>query len=234
MGRGKSSDIEALIGHRFGRSRLLEGALTHPSAPDAAEIAGSSVGYERLEFLGDRVLGLVVAEMLTLRFPDENEGALSKRLVGLVRTEMLLEIAKDIDLAAYMRMADGSGNSWARQRDTMLADGMEALIGAVFLDGGYKAASAVVRGFWEDKLDASAPPPKDPKTTLQEWAQARALPLPVYDLAGREGPDHQPVFRIVVHVEGQPPMSASGKSKRAAEQAAAEALLAALPAEDAP
>lgn len=221
--------LEALqerIGHRFKQKSRLIGALTHPSAPDAARHVRKGLGYERLEFLGDRALGLVIAELLLERHPKEDEGALSKRLVALVRKEALLDVAERLELADAIDLATGSGRAYQRQRETAAADGVEALIAAIFLDGGFQAARAFVRRWWEPLIDRYTAPPKDPKTELQEWAQAKGLPLPRYDVLGADGPDHQPTFVVQATVDGQPPASASGRSKRAAEQAAAEQLLA--------
>lgn len=223
--------LQDRVGYRFRKPALLKGALTHPSAPDAAVAARGGAGYERLEFLGDRVLGVVVAELLLERFPDENEGALSKRLVALVRKETLLEIAEAIDLAAALALADGSGRAHARQRETARADGVEALLGAIFLDGGFDAVRGIVRRWWTPQLDSYAAPPKDPKTTLQEWAQGQGLPLPAYRVLTMDGPDHQPTFVIAVEVSGLAAQQARGRSKRAAEQAAATLALAAIDAQ---
>lgn len=218
------------VGYRFRKSARLAGALTHPSAPGASAAAKDGLGYERLEFLGDRVLGLVVAEMLLERFPRENEGALSKRLVALVRKEALVEVADAIDLADALALADGSGRAHARHRETAKADGVEALLGAIFLDGGFQAAQTFVQRWWRPLLDKYSAPPKDPKTTLQEWAQGRSLPLPVYRVLASEGPDHQPTFDVAVDVESLPSQQARGRSKRAAEQAAATLMLEAITA----
>lgn len=225
--------LQDRVGYRFKRVTLLISAVTHPSAVAAAEAAAAAkgAGYERLEFLGDRVLGLAVAEFLSERYPDEDEGALSKRLVGLVRKEALLEVADAIDLGAVIELASGTGKAFLRQRETAKADGVEALLGAIFLDGGFGAARDVVRKWWPPLLEHHRAPPKDPKTTLQEWAQKRGLPLPVYRLAGSSGPDHQPTFEVVLDVVGFAAQSGEGRSKRAAEQVAATAMLAVIQGE---
>lgn len=226
--------LQEKIGYSFADFSLLDSALTHPSAPGQARgRTRAGAGYERLEFLGDRALGLVVAEMLLERFADEDEGALSKRLVALVRKEALIVVAKEIDLAAALDLARGGGRAYERQRETAAADGVEALIGAMFLDGGYDAARAFVRRWWTPLLDSYSAPPKDPKTTLQEWAQSRGFALPRYRLMETAGPDHQPTFIVAVEVEGAPMQTASGRSKRAAEQAAASQMLQAVDAADA-
>lgn len=215
--------LEKALGHHFSRAGLLSAALTHSSASVGARKPEES--FERLEFLGDRVLGLAVADMLLARYPEENEGALSRRLVGLVRREALVEVARSLDLERYLTIAGGPG---ARRRaaDRMLADGCEALIGAIYLDAGFDTAAEVVRNLWTPLMDGVRKPPQDAKTVLQEWAQGQGRPLPVYTVVGREGADHQPTFSVEVSVEGIEPVVGSGLSKRAAEQAAAAALLA--------
>ena len=221
--------VEALqerIGHRFKQKSRLIGALVHPSA--AHRPTKKELGYERLEFLGDRVLGLVIAELLLDRYPKEDEGALSKRLVALVRKEALLDVADRIDLSEAQALSSGSGKAYQRQRETAAADGVEALIAAIYLDGGFLAARAFIRRWWAPLIERYAVPPKDPKTTLQEWAQGRSLALPQYAVTAVEGPDHQPSFRVRASVEGHPPIEGTGRSKRAAEQAAATKLLEAI------
>lgn len=187
--------------------------------------------YERLEFLGDRVLGLLIAEWLLERFPNDREGALSKRLTALVRREALAVVARDMGLGDYLRMSPGEEAAGGRRNDTILADACEALIGALYLDGGLKAARAFVRREWTNRIDVRDAPPVEPKTALQEWAQARALALPVYTLSGRDGPDHDPRFRVAVTVVGAGTAEGEGTSKRAAEKAAASTLLERLTSE---
>jgi len=219
--------LQDRVGYRFKQWPLLVSAVTHPSTEAAVEAAAAAdgAGYERLEFLGDRVLGVAVAELLFERFPAEDEGALSKRLVGLVRKEALLDVADAIGIGAAIALAQGSGRAFLRQTETAKADGVEALLGAIFLDGGYPPTRDVVRRWWTPLLDKHEAPPKDPKTTLQEWAQARSLPLPGYRRVGVSGPDHQPTFAVIVDLEGQVSQQAEGRSKRAAEQAAATLML---------
>ena len=217
--------FEDRVGHRFGNVSLLQNALTHPSAPASVRADANGPGYEQLEFLGDRALGLAVVELLMERFPKEDEGALSKRHTALVRKEALIEIAREIKLDGMLRQAPGGGRAHARQKETALADGVEALIGAMFLDGGYLVVRAFVRAWWPSLLDRFAQPPKDPKTSLQEWAQGRGLPLPRYEVTTADGPAHAPRFEITVRVDGQAACAGEGRSKRQAEQAAATALL---------
>jgi ribonuclease-3 len=221
-----SEDLQTRIGYRFNNLHLLDGALTHPSSGIAKGAAKLGAGYERLEFLGDRVLGLVIAELLLERFPADDEGALSKRSVALVRKEALLDVAREIEIGAAINLAPGAGRAYERHKETASADGVEALIGAIFRDGGYKAASGFVRHWWKPLLNRYEAPPKDPKTTLQEWAQARALKLPAYAVIGMNGPAHQPVFVVEAKLDTIGTERASGRSKRIAEQAAATVLLA--------
>jgi ribonuclease III len=193
--------LESRIGYRFTDAAMLEIALTHISALKGARNRAGS--YQRLEFLGDHVLGLVISDMLFRAFPKADEGELSRRLADLVRA-----------------------NAGARTRLAILADVCEAVIGAVYLDGGYKAAEALVERLWQVRMSATAQPLRDPKTVLQEWAQARGLPTPVYREVARSGPDHNPEFRVAVQLPAFTPAEGQGRSKRAAEQAAAAAMLA--------
>ncbi|MBW0006003.1 MAG: ribonuclease III [Hyphomicrobiales bacterium] len=215
--------LEALIGYRFADKELLALALTHVSAVAGARSRVNS--YQRLEFLGDRVLGLIIAALLYREFPAAQEGDLSKRLTELVRRESCAELAETWRLGDHIRLGAGEAQSGGRHNRAILGDVAEALIGAVFLDGGYEAANTLVVGAVKGRLRVSARPRIDPKTALQEWAQARGLATPSYAILAREGPDHSPLFRISVSVEGQKVKEAVGPSKRVAEQAAAEAML---------
>ena len=214
------------LGHGFARPELLARALTHPSA--ALRRDGIDDSYERLEFLGDRVLGLIVADLLMARFPREAEGALALRHAELVRRETLAEVAGEIGLEDYLRLAKGEEAAGERQNPALLANACEAVIGALYLDGGLAVAWAFVERLWAARLEADARPPQDAKTALQEWAQARALRLPKYREVGRKGPAHEPYFTLEVEVGGQQPARGEGRSKRLAEQAAAARLLARL------
>ena len=212
------SDLQKKIGYRFADPELLDHALTH------ASVQGQEKN-ERLEFVGDRVLGLVVASLLYQTFPDENEGDMAKRHTGLVQQQALVDIAAEIDLSSHIRVAGGERAAGGTQKDAIIADAMEALIGAVFLDGGYAAAEKLVTHFWAPHLHKQAAPPEDPKTRLQEWAQQRGLALPNYEVIDQQGPDHAPTFTVAVHVDGLSPGAGTAASKRAAEKAAATALL---------
>jgi ribonuclease III len=216
--------LESRIGYRFTDAAMLEIALTHISALKGARNRAGS--YQRLEFLGDHVLGLVISDMLFRAFPKADEGELSRRLADLVRKETCAEIARAVDLGAAIRLGSSEANAGARTRLAILADVCEAVIGAVYLDGGYKAAEALVERLWQVRMSATAQPLRDPKTVLQEWAQARGLPTPVYREVARSGPDHNPEFRVAVQLPAFTPAEGQGRSKRAAEQAAAAAMLA--------
>jgi ribonuclease III len=219
---------EGLLGHRFARPELLREALTHRSAARRGRGHPKGAGSnERLEFVGDRVLGLLIAEWLAERFPHEQEGELGRRLAFLVSQPVLAGIAEAAGLPAALAVAPGEARAGVRGRATVLADATEAAIGALFIDGGLEAARGFVRRAWTDAMAAQANPPKDAKTALQEWAQARGLPLPSYEIASRDGPPHAPRFAIAVAVAGQTGTGTAG-TKRLAEQEAAADLLAKL------
>lgn len=213
--------LQERLGHRFAEPALLREALTHASASGA----NKRLSYERLEFLGDRVLGLAVARILLERFPDEPEGALAKRFAVLVQRESLAEVAETLGLPELIVMAASEAAAGGRANSATLADACEAVIGALFLDGGYAAAESAVARYWRQRIEEDRRPPRDPKTALQEWAQARSLPLPVYREVRREGPAHAPDFTIEVQVAGIAPERGQGPSKRAAEREAALHLL---------
>ncbi len=221
--RGDGS-LEERIGYRFTDVALLDSALSHISALKGARNRAGS--YQRLEFLGDHVLGLVISDMLFRAFPKADEGELSRRLADLVRKETCAEIARTIDLGATIRLGSSEANAGGRTRPAILADVCEALIGAVYLDGGFAAAEALVGRLWAARMQTKAQPLRDPKTVLQEWAQARGLPTPAYREIARTGPDHDPEFRVAVQLPRLAPAEGSGRSKRAAEQAAAAAMMA--------
>jgi ribonuclease-3 len=216
----------AHLGHEFNDAALLRRALTHASATRGPR--EDLISYERLEFLGDRVLGLIIAKLLFLRFPEEPEGDLARRLAALVRKETLADVAGEIELGRTIDFGPGEQEGGGAENPSVLADACEAVIGALYLDGGLTAAERFVLPYWMPYLEADHTPPQDAKTALQEWAQGRALPLPVYEETAREGPPHEPLFTVEVRVEGQRPATAQGRSKRMAEQAAAETLLAQL------
>jgi ribonuclease-3 len=216
--------LEGRVGHAFSDPSLLLLALTHISA--VAPGKGRNNSYQRLEFLGDRVLGLAVADMLYAAFPGADEGDLSRRLAGLVRRESCAEVALAWNVGVQVRLGDGEAQSGGRSKGAILADVCEAIIAAVFLDGGYEAAAAVVAKAWDPLMRVPRLPLRDAKTALQEWAQARGRPTPVYVEICRSGPAHAPEFTIAVSVEGFSAAEGMGSSKRAGEQAAASAFLA--------
>jgi len=213
--------LEARMGHRFGDRNLLTAALTHVSAASGQKRAT----YQRLEFLGDRVLGLVVAEMLYEAFPEAEEGELSRRLAALVRKESCAEVALAWGVQAHIRLGDSEKTAGA-VKTAILGDVCESLIGAVFLDSGYRSARDVVVRAFEPKMRSPGRPLRDAKTALQEWAQSRGLPAPLYREVSRRGPDHAPQFTIAVEVVGFALAEAAGSSKRLAEQAAASTFIA--------
>ena len=214
-----SDALEARIGYAFRDKGLLGRALAHSSAADAR------TSNERLEFLGDRVLGLIVSVMLYRRFSEATEGELARRFVQLTRGETLAEVGHAIGLSDHIVTAAGSEETGTAN---VVADACEALIAAIYLDGGMAAAEGFVARHWDALIDLDRPPPKDAKTRLQEWTQERAKGLPTYTEAGRTGPDHAPTFNVSVTIEGETPAVGTGASKRAAEQAAAAAMLARL------
>jgi ribonuclease-3 len=206
------------LGYRFQDPDLLRQALTHPSLQPVSAGRGP---YERLEFLGDRVLGLVVADMLYQQFALENEGALARRHAALVRREALARVACEINLGAALSLSRGEEDTGGRQNLGTLADATEAVLGALFADGGLAAAAPLIRRLWTPLMAEMISPPKDAKTALQEWAQARGKGLPVYSLQAVDGPPHSPDFCIAVLLDGQSLGRGRGPSKRVAEQAAA-------------
>ena len=221
--RRATADFEKRIGYRFNNPALLEQALTHISALTGARNRAGS--YQRLEFLGDHVLGLVVSDMLFRAFAKADEGEMSRRLADLVRKEACADVGRAIDLGAAIRLGASEVNAGGRSRIAILADVCEAMIGAVFVDGGYPAAAALIERLWSERMRTPARPLRDSKTVLQEWAQARGLPTPAYREVERKGPDHNPEFRVTVELPNLAPAEGLGRSKRAAEQAAAAAML---------
>jgi ribonuclease-3 len=215
-------DLSARIGHDFGDPALLKLALTHSSARAGARPNDDN---ERLEFLGDRVLGLAIAELLANSFPKAREGELARWFNHLVRAETCAEIAQEWELGTFILMSGGEAGSGGRGKKTILANACEAVLGAIFADGDYDAARAVIHRFWRAQLDTLELAAPDAKSLLQEWAQGRRLPLPRYLEIAREGPDHAPRFTAEVQIDGVAPERGTGANKRAAEQAAALAML---------
>ncbi|NEW95346.1 ribonuclease III [Rhodopseudomonas sp. BR0G17] len=221
--KATAAAIEQRLGHSFADPALLTTALTHVSALKSARRTDS---YQRLEFLGDHVLGLIVSDMLYRAFPDADEGELSKRLADLVRKETCADVARSLDLVEGIKLGTVGAGAGAKLRKSVLGDICEAVIGAIYLDGGYDTVSDFVRRNWTERMRKPARSLRDPKTVLQEWAQARGLPTPVYREVERTGPHHDPQFRVAVILPGLEPAEGVGGSKRAAEKVAASAMLA--------
>ena len=210
------------IGHPFADPALLAQALTHRSA--------GSPHNERLEFLGDGVVNLIAAEALYARWPNADEGALTRARAELVRESSLADVARRFDLGARLTLGPGEMKSGGHRRDSILSDALEAVIAAVYLDAGFEAARAVVLALWGGRVGSVEADARDAKTALQEWAQGRGLPPPAYTEMGREGPDHQPLFTVEVRLSSGEAEVAQAGAKRQAEQAAARALLARMEA----
>ncbi|NNE81334.1 MAG: ribonuclease III [Silicimonas sp.] len=220
------AELEAFamrLGHRFKDTELLVRAVTHASMSSPTRCDN-----QRLEFLGDRVLGLVIAEALLKADKGASEGQLAPRFNALVRKETCADVARQIDLGAVLKLGRSEMKSGGRRKEALLGDAMEAVIAAVYADAGFNAARDVVLKLWGDRISSVEADARDPKTSLQEWAQARGQGPPSYVETGREGPDHAPMFTVEVRLESGETAGFSAASKRAAEQGAARALLARL------
>jgi ribonuclease-3 len=217
------------LGHEFRDPSLLELALTHASVGEGAERDARGRPFadnQRLEFLGDRVLGLLTADRLMRDFPEADEGDMSARLHALVDKAACARAAETLGVGDALRLSPGEAKQGGRRRDGVLGDAMEALLAAVWLDGGYEAARAVFEKAWAEEL--AAPPRKalsNPKSALQEWALGHGKALPTYRIVDRKGSDHAPTFSVEVTVAGYPPLTAQGRSRQDAEKAAATGLL---------
>jgi ribonuclease-3 len=217
------AELERRIGYSFTDRDLLERALTHSSVGDGARAVRHN---ERLEFLGDRVLNLCAAERLMALDPDAREGEMSRRMANLVNYHACSRAARACGLPDAMRFSASASKIGARDSDAVLGDACEALIAALYIDGGLETARAFFLTFWANEFhNLDEPRAKDPKTQLQEWAQGRGLSLPSYELVGREGPDHAPCFTVSVAVEGFAPERGQGRSRQDAEKAAAQQML---------
>ena len=224
MPRGRTHErLEARLGYRFADPDLLDRALTHSSAVSPSRRIERS--YQRLEFLGDRVLGLVVADMLYRRLPKANEGELSRALNALVRKETCAAIARDLNLGAELNLGESEARTGGAKKEAILGDVAEAVIGAIYCDGGLGRAFEVVERLFGDYIGNAGTERADAKTTLQEWAQGRGLEPPDYVEIERRGPDHAPEFTIAVRLDGYDSVEASGPSKKLAEHKAAEKFL---------
>jgi ribonuclease III len=213
--------LEARVGHRFADHKLIETALTHPSAANKGE-----AHYQRLEFLGDRVLGLAIADGLFRAFPKASEGEMSRQLAALVRKETCAEIAERIGLGDVARIAGAQNLPEGGRTTNILGDLCEALIGALYLDGGMEIAQRFIETEWRALIESGEGARRDPKTTLQEWAHAEGRGVPRYEIVDRRGPAHETIFRVSATVDGLEPETGEGRSRREAEKAAAMAILA--------
>jgi ribonuclease-3 len=219
----KPSELETILEYSFSSTELLSLALTHSSM--AKSRADRDQTNQRLEFLGDRVLGLIVAGMIYEAYPEEEEGAMARRHAALVRKETLARVANNLKLSKFLRIGPAEEESGARENPALLADTCEAVIAALFIDGGLEIAEIFIRRHWLTLMAEDLNPPKDSKTTLQEYAQSHGKNLPNYREISREGPPHDPVFVIEVSIENEEPLSGRGGSKRHAEQIAASSML---------
>ncbi len=213
--------LEKYLGYEFKDYHLLHRALTHSSFSAERNVAN----YERLEFLGDTVLGLTISHFLFTQFPDESEGDLSKRRSALVCGRTLAEVAEEIHLGEFIQISENEEYNGGRHNPTILEDVVEALIGAVFIDGGFDAAQTLVNSLFTPFAEKYTTPPQDPKTGLQEWSQQQGLPIPDYKVVQQTGPSHAPTFVIEVHVKGCDPVQGEGTNKRKAERVAAANML---------
>jgi ribonuclease-3 len=217
------SALEARLGRAFNDRELLERALTHASVGEGSRRVRDN---ERLEFLGDRVLGLLAAEHVTETYREVREGQLNVKLVGLVNKGACARVARRLGLGPALRLAPGETKTGGREKDTILGDACEALLGAVYLDGGLDAARELFAREWVEEIAAlDEPRVADPKSQLQQWALQAKRQLPIYRVVDRTGPDHAPAFLVEVRVDHLPPATAEGKSRQEAEKAAALAML---------
>jgi ribonuclease-3 len=214
------------VGYKFKDAKLLVRALTHPSAVGGSDPVRES--NQRLEFLGDRVLNLVIAERLMERRKMESEGELAPRLNRLVKKGACADAMRHLELQEFILLSDGEEAAGGRSRESTLGDACEAVIGAIFKDGGLSPARKFIEKAWAPQFASAPAETKDPKTLLQEWAQGQGLPLPDYDVLSRSGPDHEPIYEIEAKVEGRGSAVATGPSKREAERSAAALLLQSL------
>jgi ribonuclease III len=220
--------LESKLEYTFKRQGLLELALTHSSVAGGRgqQNQSNAQSNERLEFLGDRVLGLTIAELVYSTFPDEPEGHLARRFTALVRREALAVIGGKLGIIEHLNLSQSERDAATEKaKDSIVADACEALIAAIYLDGGYEAASKFILRHWTALMDTDLSPPMDAKTALQEWGQGRGMPLPTYVETDREGPAHAPMFTVKVSMNDGQEAIGHGKSKRSAEQEAAKHLL---------
>lgn len=218
----KYAALEKALGYQFQNRKLLERALTHASV---RSVSANRHDNERLEFLGDRVLGLAVAEMLHDALPDQQEGELARYFNRLVRGATCAVVGREVGIGEFLILSESEANAGGRDKDTILADAVEAVLGAVFIEGGFEAGREAVHRLWGERFNLGVTAFVDAKSSLQEWAQGRGLPLPKYVEVSRDGPDHAPTFIAEVRIKSVKPSRGEGASKRHAEQAAASKLL---------
>jgi ribonuclease-3 len=218
-------ELERRLDYDFRNPEILRQALTHPSAVSDRGPAAQLESYQRLEFLGDRVLGLVVADMLGDAFPEADEGGLHRRHASLVRKETCAEVGAELGIGEALILGEGEKNSGGREKGTILGDACEAVIGAVYRDGGLEPARKLIERMWRDRMTGHSRAPRDAKSTLQEWAQGQGLSVPRYNVVGESGPQHAPRFVVRVDLDPFASATAEGSSKREAEQGAAAAVL---------
>lgn len=214
--------LETRIAYTFKDRALLERALTHGSYGDGRRKVRS---YERLEFLGDRVLGLIAAQRLFHEFDNVDEGGLAHRLNALVNKETCADVARACGLGDALKMSAGEERLHGREKTSILGDACEAILGAIYLDGGMSEAEAFFDRFWSEAFEALREQPKNPKSRLQEWAASSGHGTPEYHMLERTGPDHRPVFIVEVQLKGLPPAKGEGGSKAEAQKHAAIAML---------
>jgi len=218
----KYKDLEKKLGYRFKKEAMLTRALTHSSLKGTKKVREDN---ERLEFVGDRVLGLAIVELLAETYPAASEGDLARHLNRLVKGETCAKVGRALNIGEYLMLSESEAGSGGRLKMTILADAVEAVLGAIFVEAGYEKARDVVRRLWENEEVSFGHATADPKSALQEWAQGQGLALPNYVEVERTGPDHAPRFTSEVRIRGKHPARGEGASKRAAEQAAASAML---------
>lgn len=210
--------VEGIIGYKFKDPHWMERALTHSSTND-------NFSYQRLEFLGDRVLGLVIAHALFEEFRDEDEGGLAKRHTALVQGSTLTTIGQSHGIGKHIILSEAERQSGGNMNENIISDVVESLLGAVYIDGGHDAAQNVILTLWGDTIKTLKEAPQDPKTELQEWVQARNLGLPQYEIIEKTGPDHAPSFVIELKIDGEAPLTAQGTSRRQTEKIVARKML---------
>ena len=215
-------NISEIIKYNFKNVQLLNEALTHPSIISKNSI---KFNYERLEFLGDAILNMVISEMLFNIFPKDTEGSLAKKKTALVCGNKLVEVAQSINLGQFIIMSDGERSCGGANNCSNLENALEALIGAIYLDGGLKAAKKFIHSFWKHSAQHMSNPPQDAKTILQEWVQGKGLPAPTYHTIDKSGPDHNPIFTVELRIPSYEAVQAVGNNKKVAEQKAASLML---------